>query len=55
MKKLIIAIICLVVGFIAGILYTIETMQVDIVEETDTGAIVRIIILDQWFNHYVEK
>ena len=55
MKKLIIAIICLVVGFISGILYTIETMQVDIVEETDTGAIVRIIILDQWFNHYVEK
>lgn len=55
MKKLTIAIICLVVGFISGILYTIETMQVDIVEETDTGAIVRIIILDQWFNHYVEK
>lgn len=55
MKKLIIAIICFVVGFISGILYTIETMQVDIVEETDTGAIVRIIILDQWFNYYVEK
>lgn len=55
MKKLTIAIICLVVGFISGILYTIETMQVDIVEETDTGAIVRIIILDQWFNYYVEK
>ena len=55
MKKLIIAIICLVVGFISGMLYTIETMQVDIIEETDTGAIVRIIILDQWFNHYVEK
>ena len=55
MKKLTIAIICLIVGFISGILYTIETMQVDIVEETDTGAIVRIIILDQWFNHYVEK
>lgn len=55
MKKLTIAIICLVVGFISGIFYTIETMQVDIVEETDTGAIVRIIILDQWFNHYVEK
>ena len=55
MKKLTIAIICLVIGFISGILYTIETMQVDIVEETDTGAIVRIIILDQWFNYYVEK
>ena len=55
MKKLTIAIICLIVGFISGILYTIETMQVDIVEETDTGAIVRIIVLDQWFNHYVEK
>ena len=55
MKKLTIAIICLVVSFISGILYTIETMKVDIVEETDTGAIIRIIILDQWFNHYVEK
>lgn len=55
MKKLTIAIICLVVGFISGILYTVETMRVDIVEETDTGAIVRIIILDQWFNYYVEK
>ena len=55
MKKLTIAIICLIVGFISGILYTTETMQVDIIEETDTGAIVRIIVLDQWFNHYVEK
>ena len=55
MKKLTIAIICLIVGFISGILYTIETMQVDIIEETDTGAIIRIIVLDQWFNHYVEK
>lgn len=55
MKKLIIAIICLVVGFIAGIVYTTETMQIDIIEETDTGAIVRIIVLDQWFNYYVEK
>lgn len=55
MKKLIIVIICLVVGFIAGIIYTTETMQVDIIEETDTGAIVRITVLDQWFNYYVEK
>lgn len=55
MKKLIIAIICLVVGFISGIIYTIETMQIDIIEETDTGVIIRIIVLDQWFNHYVEK
>ena len=55
MKKLIIAIICLVVGFISGIIYTIETMQVDIIDETDTGATIRIIVLDQWFNHYVEK
>lgn len=55
MKKLIIAIICLVVGFIFGILYTIETMQVDIIEETNEGATIRIIILEQWFNYYVEK
>lgn len=55
MKKLIIAIICLIVGFIFGILYTIETMQVDIIEETNEDAIIRIIILDQWFNYYVEK
>lgn len=45
----------LFIGFVSGIVYTVTTMQVDIVEDTETGSIVRIIVLDQWFNHYVEK
>lgn len=55
MKKFLILVICLLLGFISGIVYTIETMQVDIVSETSKGAVVRIIVLNQWFNHYVEK
>lgn len=54
-KIIIISLIMLFIGFISGITYTVTTMQVDIVEDTETGSIVRIIVLDQWFNHYVEK
>ena len=55
MKKLIIIMMVGIITFFAGILFTVETMKVDIPEETERGAIVRITILDQWFNHYVEK
>lgn len=54
-KIIIISLIMLFIGFISGITYVVTTMQVDIVEDTETGSIVRIIVLDQWFNHYVEK
>ena len=54
-KIIIINLIMLFIGFISGITYVVTTMQVDIVEDTETGSIVRIIVLDQWFNHYVEK
>lgn len=54
-KIITISLIMLFIGFISGITYTVTTMQVDIVENTETGSIVRIIVLDQWFNHYVEK
>lgn len=54
-KIIIISLIMLFIGFISGITYAVTTMQVDIVEDTETGSIVRIIVLDQWFNHYVEK
>lgn len=55
MKKFIIVMVVGIVTFFAGILFTVEIMKVDIPEETESGAIVRITILDQWFNHYVEK
>ena len=54
-KIIIISLIMLFIGFISGITYAVTTMQVDIVEDTETSSIVRIIVLDQWFNHYVEK
>ena len=54
-KIITISLIMLFIGFISGITYAVTTMQVDIVEDTETGSIVRIIVLDQWFNHYVEK
>lgn len=54
-KIITISLIMLFIGFISGITYAVTTMQVDIVEDTETGSIVRIIILNQWFNHYVEK
>ena len=54
-KIIIISLIMLFIGFISGITYAVTTMQVDIVEDTETGSIVRIIVLNQWFNHYVEK
>jgi hypothetical protein len=55
MKKILLAIACLVVGIISGIIFTVEIMKVDIVSETEEGTIVRIVVLNQWFNHYVEK
>ena len=54
-KIITISLIMLFIGFISGITYAVTTMQVDIVEDTETGSIVRIIVLDQWFNHYVER
>lgn len=54
-KIITISVIMLFIGFISGITYAVTTMQVDIVEDTETGSIVRIIVLNQWFNHYVEK
>ena len=54
-KIITISLIMLFIGFISGITYAVTTMQVDIVEDTETGSIVRIIDLDQWFNHYVKK
>ena len=54
-KIITISLIMFFIGFISGITYAVTTMQVDIVEDTETGSIVRIIVLDQWFNHYVEK
>ena len=54
-KIITISLIMRFIGFISGITYAVTTMQVDIVEDTETGSIVRIIVLDQWFNHYVEK
>lgn len=54
-KIITISLIMLFIGFISGITYAVTTMQVDIVEDTETGSIVRIIVLNQWFNHYVEK
>lgn len=55
MKKIILMVISLIIGFIGGIAYTINTMQVNITNETNTGAIVEIVILNQCFTHYCEK
>lgn len=55
MKKFIIILISLVVGFISGIIFFVETMQIDIVSETDTGVVIRIDAVGQWFNYFIEK
>lgn len=55
MKKFIIILISLVVGFISGITFFVETMQIDIVSETDTGVVIRIDAVGQWFNYFIEK
>lgn len=55
MKNLIIMFLVSIIMFVGGIVFTVETMKVDIVSETEEGAIVRVIVLDQWFNYFVEK
>lgn len=55
MKKIIIIAICLVVQFIIGVAYTINTMKVDITAETSESAIVTVTVCGQCFDHYVEK
>jgi uncharacterized protein YxeA len=55
MKKILIGILFAIIFFIGGIAFTIHTMQIDIIEETEEGVVIRIVVLDQWFNHYVEK
>lgn len=54
-KVITLIIITAIVMYITGIIYTVNTMKVDIVSDTETGSVVRITVLDQWFNHYCEK
>ena len=55
MKKVLLIIISLIVGAILGIAFTINTMKVNVKAETETGALVQVIVLDNVFEYYCEK
>lgn len=55
MKKVLLVVISLIVGAILGIALTINTMKVNIKAETETGALVEIVVLDNVFEYYCEK
>lgn len=55
MKKVLLVVIGLIVGAILGIAFTINTMKVNVKAETETGALVEIIVLDNVFEYYCEK
>lgn len=55
MKKFLIIIISLIVGVIFGMTYTLTTMKVGIKEETETGALIEVVVLDNIYEYYCEK
>lgn len=55
MKKVLLIIISLIVGAILGIAFTINTMKVNVKAETETGALVQVVVLDNVFEYYCEK
>ena len=55
MKKVLLIIISLIVGAILGIAFTINTMKVNVKAETETGALVQVIVLDNVFEYFCEK
>ena len=55
MKKVLLVVISLIVGVILGIAFTINTMKVNIKAETETGALVQVVVLDNVFEYYCEK
>lgn len=55
MKKVLLVIISLIVGAILGIAFTINTMKVNVKAETETGALIEIVVLDNVFEYYCEK
>ena len=55
MKKVLLIIISLIVGAILGIALTINTMKINIKAETETGALVQVVVLDNIFEYYCEK
>ena len=55
MKKILLVVISLIVGAILGIAFTINTMKVNVKAETETGALVQVIVLDNVFEYYCEK
>lgn len=55
MKKVLLVVISLIVGAILGIALTINTMKVNIKAETETGALVQVVVLDNVFEYYCEK
>lgn len=55
MKKVLLVVIGLIVGAILGIALTINTMKINIKAETETGALVQVVVLDNVFEYYCEK
>lgn len=55
MKKVLLVVISLIVGAILGIAFIINTMKVNVKAETETGALIEIVVLDNVFEYYCEK
>lgn len=55
MKKVLLVVISLIVGAILGIAFTINTMKINIKAETETGALIEVVVLDNVFEYYCEK
>lgn len=54
-KRIILGIIMIIISFYLGHKTTIETTRVDLIEEQETGMIIRIDSFGQWYNYYLEK
>ena len=54
MKKILCFIMGVIIGMVATYFLIVNTIKVDIVETQENGCIVRLVILNNWYNYYIE-
>lgn len=54
MKKVLCFIIGVIIGIVATYFLIVNTIKVDIVATQENGCIVRLVILNNWHNYYIE-
>lgn len=55
MKKTIILIVMLLIGFLGGVTYSIYNTKVTSVEQSSTGYMITFELMNQQSNYYLEK